>query len=297
MDKPTTVDVCICTFRRPHVVNTLASVSLLEIPEGVSLRVIVADNDDTPSAQIAVEGAAAQHGLNLRYLHAPARNISVARNACLDAATGDYLAFIDDDEIVETGWLKALLAEAEKSYAPIVLGPVYAIYAPTTPHWMRAGDFHSTKPTWVNGIIRTGYAGNVLILRSAPALQGLRFREDLGISGGEDTAFFGSAHAAGALIAYAKDAVALEGVPEQRATYAWLRGRRFRYGQTHAMLLMGAGEPHQKHLLLATIKGCICYAMATVYALFPLKRRQWLLRGALHWGAVAQLRQGRTGTA
>jgi hypothetical protein len=36
--------------------------------------------------------------LDCLYVHAPARNISIARNACLDAADAPLIAFIDDDE-------------------------------------------------------------------------------------------------------------------------------------------------------------------------------------------------------
>ena len=50
------VDICICTFRRPFLAETLRSVAALEI-EDVALRVIIADNDTTPSAQALVEAA------------------------------------------------------------------------------------------------------------------------------------------------------------------------------------------------------------------------------------------------
>src|SRR5271166_4395888 len=91
------VDVCVCTYRRPHVSKTLNSLSQLEIPEGIAFRVIVADNDVGQSARASVEAVAAECNLHVDYIHAPARNISVARNACLDFAKGDSIAFIDDD--------------------------------------------------------------------------------------------------------------------------------------------------------------------------------------------------------
>ena len=90
------VDVCVCTFRRASVSDLLASLAKLETP-GWRVRVIVADNDDQPSARETVESAFAAFRLDGRYIHAPARNISVARNACLDAAQAPLVAFIDDD--------------------------------------------------------------------------------------------------------------------------------------------------------------------------------------------------------
>src|SRR3954453_12409000 len=117
------VDVGVCTFRRPAVADTLASLASQVLPQGVSLRVIVADNDAEPEARTRVLTAAEAHGLDVVYRHAPARNISLARNACLDAATAEWIAFLDDDETASPGWLAALLAEAQVGGWDAVLGP------------------------------------------------------------------------------------------------------------------------------------------------------------------------------
>ena len=90
------IDIAVCTFRREHIVDTLRSIAQLELPADTTIRIIVADNDDIPSARECIERAAREFGLNLTYVRAPARNISIARNACLDAATAPFLAFIDD---------------------------------------------------------------------------------------------------------------------------------------------------------------------------------------------------------
>ena len=215
--------------------------------------------------------------------------ISIARNACLDAATADYVEFTDDDQIAAEGWLLALFARARETGADVTLGPVQAVYGEATPRWLRVGDFHSNNPVWVNGKILTGYTGNVLMRRASPALQSLRFRLDLGVSGGEDTDYFARAVKAGAVIAYAEDAMMFEGVPPARSSLRWLVKRRFRYGQTHAMLLLEQNKPRGPHIILALMKMTACYAMVLLTCLFPLKRTTWLLRGTLHLGAASYL--------
>jgi glycosyltransferase involved in cell wall biosynthesis len=110
--RPLLVDICICTFRRETLADALLSIARLRVPEGVSLRVIVADNDEVPSARSRVTALADGFPHELVYVHAPARNISVARNACLEAAKGDFLAFVDDDETVTEGWFAYLLETA-----------------------------------------------------------------------------------------------------------------------------------------------------------------------------------------
>ena len=234
----TSIDICICTFRRPYLAETLKSVANLEI-ENARVRVIISDNDATPSARALVDEIAQKFPFPITYLHSPAANISIARNACLDAVTADYLAFIDDDEVVSTLWLRQLLETAEDTSADAVLGPVKAIYAPTSPSWMVKGDFHSTAPVVVDGAIRTGYTCNVL-MRWAFPIKALRFDLALGKSGGEDTDFFYRLSDLGGTIAQSPSAVVYEPVPESRARMDWLVNRRLRAGQTHGMRLKTA---------------------------------------------------------
>lgn len=285
------VDVGVCTFRRPAVTETLASLAAQALPRGCRLRVIVADNDETPSAEATVRAAADRHGLALTYVHAPARNISVARNACLDAATADWFAFIDDDETATPGWLAALLAEAERGGWDAVLGPVKALYGDDAPGWIAAADFHSTAPVRTGERILKGYAGNVLMRRAAIAGRGLRFDVALGRQGGEDDDFFYRLTDAGGTIGYAEDALAFEPVPAHRASLPWLLKRSFRTGQTHGARLsqLHSGPARLAQLGLAAAKGGVCLAGAAATALSPAQRSRWLVRGSLHAGAAARL--------
>jgi succinoglycan biosynthesis protein ExoM len=285
------VDVGVCTFRRPAVVETLASLSRQALPDGCVLRVVVADNDETPSAEPAVRAAAGRLRLDLAYVHAPARNISIARNACLDAAHADWFAFIDDDETAAPGWLAALLAEAARGGWDAVLGPVKAVYGPDAPPWLAAGDFHSTAPVRTGGRILKGYAGNVLMRRPAIAARALRFDEALGRQGGEDDDFFYRLTDAGGTIGYAAEALAFEPVPAQRASLPWLLKRSFRTGQTHGARLsqLHGGPGRVAQLGLAAAKGGACLAGAAATALSPARRSRWLVRGSLHAGAAARL--------
>ena len=132
----------ICTFRRPELAATLASLAELE-PCGLPVSVAIADNDRTPSAKDRVDSIAAAHPLPVTYLHAPEANISVARNALLDharAAGARLLVYLDDDETVEPTWLARLVAawragQQATPRAGAVLGPVRAHYRAGAPGW------------------------------------------------------------------------------------------------------------------------------------------------------------------
>ncbi len=286
---PFTLDIGICTFQRPQVVETLRSIAAMEMPEGVSLRVIVADNDASPSAQITIATLTEELGLTCLYLHAPAQNISIARNAILAAASADFLAFIDDDQLCDAEWLMAMTARMDAEAADVYLGPVVALYPKESKHWLLAGDFHSNRPVFVRGKLRTAYTGNVILRRGSEAFNGLTFDLALGQTGGEDTAFFDAAYRHGVRFTYVPTARIYEPVPTSRATLKWLLARRRRYGHTHAILLLRVGRNRRAHQLLATAKMLFCFAAVVVTALFPVERRRWLLRGMLHRGVVEHL--------
>ncbi|MBN9222041.1 MAG: glycosyltransferase family 2 protein [Mesorhizobium sp.] len=289
--KNRSIDIGVCTFRRPELADTLRSLAALDMPQGFDVGVIVADNDDTPSAQALVESLSRELALPIRYRHAPARNISVARNACLDASEADFLAFIDDDETATAGWLRELVATAETSGAAAVLGPVRALYRADAPDWMRRGDFHSTLPVWVRGEIRTGYTCNVLLRLGSESLRGRRFSLARGQTGGEDTEFFDQMHRMGGRIAFAPDAWVDEVVPRARAAFDWLGRRRFRVGQTHGRLLgqNAGGIGVVKQVGLASAKALYCFAAALPVVASPVRRNRSVLRGIMHVGVVSGL--------
>jgi succinoglycan biosynthesis protein ExoM len=256
------------------------------------LRVIVADNAHEPAARELVEATGRELGLEMVYVHAPARNISIARNACLDAVSAEWLAFLDDDEIAEPQWLSALIGEAEQGRWDAVLGPVHAVYGTSAPEWVRQGDFHSTRPVFVRGRIETGYTGNVLIRRSLIESEGLRFQTELGRSGGEDEDFFNRLREAGGRIGFAPRAIAFEAVPPNRANLRWLLRRSFRFGQTYGRgLLMRSQRPAARARAAAVAGAKAAFCASAAIATLPLaaRRNRYLTRAALHCGVVARL--------
>lgn len=280
------IDVAVCTYRRETIAATLASIAAQRLPNGVAVRVIVADNDDEPSARGRVLATAAELGLHVSYVHAPQRNISIARNACLDAATAPLVAFIDDDEVASPHWLARLIECLDATGADIVLGPAVATYPSGLPPWVGVADLHSTRPPG-NGAsaLRTGYTCNVLLRTASVAAR--RFDPALGRSGGEDDVFFAAAVRAGAIIAYAPDAVVHDPVPMARANLSWLSRRAFRNGQTHARTMLDGRRNRLASLAIAASKAAFCALSAVVSLPWAAQSRAALVRGALHAGACA----------
>jgi succinoglycan biosynthesis protein ExoM len=278
------VDVLLCTFRRPGVRDTLNSLNAQALPAGVHLRVIVADNDDTASARPLIEEMAGAFAHPLIYLHAPARNISIARNACLAQATGDFVAFLDDDEIAPPSWIAELLAAAAGG-ADGVIAPVRALYPKDAPGWMVAGDYHSNRPVVTKAGVETGHTCNALLRWRGQDWADLRFDLSRGQSGGEDTAFFFAVHGRGARLVATQTAQLTEAVAPARLRFGWLWQRQFRAGQSHVSGATGAAG-RARLAGLAALKAAVCAGMVPLAALRG-RGRFWALRGALHLGVIA----------
>jgi succinoglycan biosynthesis protein ExoM len=278
---PPLVDVCVCTYQRESLSKTLASIDAqLGLTGGV--RILVADNDVSPSAKARVENDVGRWPRD--YIHAPARNISIARNALLDASTAPFIVWIDDDEIADPSWLSNLLSAIGDHDA--AFGPVRALYPDAAPEWLKAADLHSTQAVVTPDGVITGYTSNAIVRRDA--VGGERFLEALGRSGGEDTEFFSRLHGLGRRYVAAPGAIVEEPAAPNRLSLRWLEQRAFRAGQTHARSYLIAGR-RGRGLVEAGGKAIACIFLSAALAWNGVARRKMWVRGALHRGVVARL--------
>ena len=282
------IDISICTFRRATLFDTLTSIAEQVLPRDVALRVIVADNDDAPLLQDRILAFAEEVGLNLRYVHAPARNISIARNACLDAATGDTLVFIDDDELADPFWIEKLVADWKTSGASVVFGPSIAVYPATAPSWMRRNDFHSNRPVRRHGIVETGYSSNVLVDLSDPRVASCRFDTAFGRTGGEDTDFFFRLHRQGVPMTISHDATVSEPVAPTRLSFVWVLRRRYAQGAIYGSCVAPNDVAARSRVLFGSlVKSSYCVLRAIPATTVAGRFHFWIMRSVFHAGVVS----------
>ena len=94
--------------RLPLLTQLLASIRALDDAEKCNIEVIVSDNNSNDNTYDYVSSLAADYPTTLRLLKVIRPGKSAAINDAAKAATGDVLAFLDDDVIVDKTWLTAV---------------------------------------------------------------------------------------------------------------------------------------------------------------------------------------------
>ncbi|MGB8326127.1 MAG: glycosyltransferase family A protein [Steroidobacteraceae bacterium] len=234
-DGPIEVTVCVCTFRRaqylPHLLHALGK----QVTGGKFMHsIIVVDNDVAESARDVVRQLAAAGAVNVRYFVQPERNIAMTRNVAIAHAHGEFVAFIDDDEVPVDDWLLLLLNSCLGHGAAGVLGPVEPRFATPPARWILAGGFFERPkhPTGVAIGLSDARTGNALLRRSVVDGMAMPFDPRFA-NGGEDVDFFRRVLTAGHRLVWCNEAVVYETVPASRCTRRYLLRRALLRGQNN----------------------------------------------------------------
>lgn len=132
------------------------------------MEVIIVDDGSTDtSGQIAEQMTAGR--TDCRLICQANKGLSAARNAGIEAATGEYITFADSDDFVAKGTYTALLAVlAEHPAYDILEYPIMVHYGhPTKQHLLTFPDavVGSVRDYWLSGGHRHTYACNKLYRR------------------------------------------------------------------------------------------------------------------------------------
>jgi glycosyltransferase involved in cell wall biosynthesis len=232
-DRPKHISVCVCTFKRPVLLKRLLGELERQETDGwFTWSVVVADNDRAQSARQTVEEFNATSKIRAVYCVEPEQNIARARNKTLENATGDYIAFIDDDEFPSSHWLLNLLKTCQAHQAAGVLGPVKAHFEEPPPKWATRGGFFE-RPMHETGYrigAKEARTGNVLFERRILDDVKEAFRPQFG-TGGEDVDFFTRMMEKGRVFVWCNEAPVFESVPPSRCKRGYLLRRALLRGR------------------------------------------------------------------
>ncbi len=269
------VDVCVVSYRRPRgLLRTLSSLQAIRLPRPEpELRVLVLDNDPEESAREACAEAERWLRFPLVYAVEKRRGIPQARNAALALSLehADLVAFLDDDEEPDPGWLTELLSVRSRCDADAVAGPVLPVFEEPPPSWILRGRLFEPPRHATGARLGTAATGNVLVATRALAALDRLFDERMALTGGSDDELFQRFARAGHSIVWADEAIVREWVPPSRATLRWILRRSLRVGTCTALVdrrLRQPPLPAWRHLGQAVW----CVAKGALLALASLPR-------------------------
>lgn len=254
------VTVCICTYQRPQLLKKLLqNLTTQETGGEFTFSIVVVDNDAGQSARPVVEEYAAATDRAVLYLTESRRSISHARNKSLEPATGDYVAFIDDDEYPCKDWLRLLLKACRDFNASGILGPVRAYFDDRAPRWVRDGGFYD-RPEHPTGFVMPWSecrTGNTLLKRAIFSGINPVFSPEFG-SGGSDVDFFKRMSQKGHQFFWCNEAVVYEIVPPNR----WDRGKLLKRALLRGKNAARHPENRRVPSLLKSMTAVLLYALA-----------------------------------
>lgn len=271
------------------------------------LELVIVDNDQVPSAQAAADDLAKAAPFPVIYVHEPRPGVAFARNAGMAKASGELVAFLDDDEEAPSGWLAALLTARKRFDADVVFGPVRT-RAPK--HVIEHRDylerfFSREGPAEARILDRHYGCGNSLLRRAALPDPVAPFSEERNHIGGEDDMLFGHMGAGGARFAWEPAAWVWEEPVLSRLNLRYTIARAFAYGQGPSAHCAAAIPPDRagvaRWMAIGVVQAVVFGAVAGLKWLTRAKdRAEWLDRAArglgktLWWGPFKIQFYGRT---
>ncbi|HET7104301.1 MAG TPA: glycosyltransferase family 2 protein [Terracidiphilus sp.] len=225
--------VCICTYRRAQMLKrTLTEVVRQETGGLFTFSIVVADNDAARSAEAMVAEVNAAFSVPITYCVEERQNIALARNTAVRHASGDFLAFIDDDEFPIRNWLQTLLKLCTSSNIGGALGPVIRHFDEKPPRWLERSRFYVRRvlPTGTPVEWHEARTGNVLINRKVLRDDPAPFRPEF--RAGEDQDFFRRKIEEGWKFVWCAEAEVFESVPPARWRRRYLLRKALLRGAT-----------------------------------------------------------------
>jgi glycosyltransferase involved in cell wall biosynthesis len=296
--------VVICTHNRARLLTrTLESLNAARRPpEGVQILVVANLCSDGTHAMLDDYFGALAGRLPLRWLAEPTKGKSHALNLALREVQTPLLAFVDDDQRVDAGFLEAICATAQATpEADLICGRLLPDWDGTEPAWVHdQGPYRiyplpvpnfdlGPQPRWLAADVAVPSGGNAVVRTKWLARIG-PFSTDLGpvghdLGGSEDSEWFLRALQAGARLLYAPAIAQYHVIESERLALGFLM--RLTYKRTASTVgLPGAPSAHGGVPLWAWRK-LAGYALLALTSVAANRRRFYLMRCAATWGEIA----------
>ncbi len=254
------ISVLVCTYNRPLLLGKCLE-SIFDQITKYEYEVIVVDNDERQSAKEIVQYFEGR----IEYIIEPNLGLANVRNKAVEIAKGEYILFIDDDEVADFDWIENMVNAQHRYNADAVFGQVYYKVPNHFPSYIRSSIYFNRKKI-ENGkklLLNEGYCGNTLVRRSLFQLRIPSFNPEFNNTGGEDSDFFNFLIRNEYKLVFCSDAKIVETQDENRKSLIWFYKRAFNSGVNYTSII--CGKKKRLHLINTII--CVLNILFNLFQL------------------------------
>lgn len=272
--------------RSERLIAALESVIRQDLPAADWECVVVSNNSTDDTVARFGDFAARYPGLNLRLVTEDGPGVSYARNRGIAETLAPLLVFIDDDERINPGFLRAYADFFDAHPDAVVAGGrIIAEYVTGRPAWLsKYTEMPIANPMDFGDAVRPFPAGRVpgggnMAFRRSAALRYGGFDPSLGrvgrmLIGGEENDFFERLMRGGETCWYVPGAVMWHIIPPEKLTESYFRRLCYNVGVSQR-LRAGMYRRYPKTLLFESLKwGATLLLSLTM----PPRKSLWLIR-------------------
>ena len=272
--------------RSERLIAALESVIRQDLPAADWECVVVSNNSTDDTVARFGDFAARYPGLNLRLVTEDGPGVSDARSRGRAATAAALLVFIDDDERINPGFLRAYADFFDAHPDAVVAGGrIIAEYVTGRPAWLsKYTEMPIANPMDFGDAVRPFPAGRVpgggnMAFRRSAALRYGGFDPSLGrvgrmLIGGEENDFFERLMRGGETCWYVPGAVMWHIIPPEKLTESYFRRLCYNVGVSQR-LRAGMYRRYPKTLLFESLKwGATLLLSLTM----PPRKSLWLIR-------------------
>lgn len=286
------ISIAVCSHNRSEDVGVCLAAVAPQIA-GRDDELILVDSCSSGDHALALRALASQY--NARFVRLERPGHSFARNAALRAASGDWIAYLDDDAVPYPDWLVALQHSITAGGSQLA-----ALGGATVPLWPSGKRPKHIGRLWlfflsciedaVKRSVRDGakVCGANLAFHRESLLAVGGFRNELGrigerLIGGEETLAVSLLLRSGQEVIYDPAVRVKHKIHAERLTSDWIRRRAYWEGVTEVAKVKALGERFPRNLALPKLA-----ASASLFsALHAITRRaDFLIRSQIARGAL-----------
>ena len=224
--------ICIPTYNRnKSLINCLKSIRKLKNDNFFKIKILILDNTITNNSYKAVKKFNKKQHYKIYQDHEKKRGIVYARNKCLQLAKKlkpNFIAFIDDDCIVNKNWLKNIFTLLNKIDADVITGP--QLYEGVN----KNNYMFLFEKKYKKDLLKVTWAASNNVFFKYDILKNkrnMKFDKNLNNFGmGEDQLFFSLISKIGYKIYWSRKVLVTEKIHPHRSNINWIKERSKRLG-------------------------------------------------------------------